>query len=353
MKRVCLLSCLTLLMTACIGPYQQEIIEEIQPNETAFLVPLEGATQEGQARFQSVAYLDEIKVATKRVTVPTRKRNLGRMWNNYEWIPTAKLIKVDRTPQTRAWTSSSATGTSNADQAINVESADSVGFSIGVTCTAAVEEPDAAKFLYNYSGKTLAEIMDNDVRNYIQSYASLEFGKLQLNECQLKKGEIFTQCAAKATTFFKEFGITIRNLGYSEGMLYENKQIQEQIDQAFTSELQKKLAEQARQAQTVKNLTELEVASNTLRIQQIKNQQELAIAENKRKQAEEFQKAAEAQRAMVELEIMKLRADAMNTFAKNWKGGVPAWLTMDGKQAPMLLNMPAPPQTVEALPTLP
>lgn len=86
---------------------------------------------------------------------------------------------------------------------------------------------------------------------------------------------------------------------------------------------------------------------------QIKNQQELAIAENKRKQAEEFQKAAEAQRAMVELEIMKLRAEAMNTFARNWKGGVPAWLTMDGKQAPMLLNLPAPPQTVEALPALP
>ncbi len=77
------------------------------------------------------------------------------------------------------------------------------------------------------------------------------------------------QTILNGSAFFKKFGITIRNLGYSEGMSYENPEIQKQIDAAFTAELAKKVAEQDRQAQTVKNLKQLEITQNELKILRI------------------------------------------------------------------------------------
>lgn len=320
-----------------MGPFQKEIVEEIAPNETAFMIPLEGDAKGGQEKFQSEQYLDERKVASKRVSIPTRKIVTGRTWGSYEWIPTAKLIKIDRAPQTRSWTLPDSKNPS--DDAIHVESLDSVGFGVGINCTAAVEEEDAAKFLYNYAGKPLAQVMDSDLRGWIQAYTSTQFGRLTLAQCQAQKGDIFTSCSLAAKSFFKPFGITIRNLGYSDGMSYENATIQKRIDEAFAAELEKKMAEQDRQAQTVKNQKERELAENAVQVQTLQNQKELSVAQNKRSMAEEFAKQSEAQTQIIDLEVKKIQAQAMATAAEKWQGGVPSMVIM-GQQPSGGVQMP-------------
>jgi hypothetical protein len=191
----CFIGALLLLSTAlslsACGPYKVMPLEEIKPNETAFLVPLEGASKSDQGKFMSIEYLEGAKVATKRVEIPTRRRETSRMPGGYEWIPTMKVIRVDRSPVTRELTKGKESGTSSANQAIAVESLDSIGFSVGVNTTAMIEESDAAKFLYYFAGKPLSAVMDENVRGYVQTFLGQEFGKRPLQQCKEEKAAIF------------------------------------------------------------------------------------------------------------------------------------------------------------------
>ena len=67
MKKVFLFVFAIGLLVASCRPYHEEIYVEIQPNETAFLIPLEEGTQDNQMKFESAEYLETMKVAAKRV----------------------------------------------------------------------------------------------------------------------------------------------------------------------------------------------------------------------------------------------------------------------------------------------
>src|SRR5438477_2495972 len=125
----------------CIKDYDKPEYSEIDTSETGFLIPLEGDTA-GQAKFASQQYLEEKKVAAKRVQITHRWNQTGRLPNDGSWIPTVRLVKVKRSPITREWTAENNNGTSNKNQAVWVESNDSVGFSMGFTCTALIKEED-------------------------------------------------------------------------------------------------------------------------------------------------------------------------------------------------------------------
>jgi len=84
------------------------------------------------------------------------------MPNDGRWMSTVRLIKVNRSPVTREWTAEQKHA--SGDKAIWVESGDSVGFSMGFTCTAFIDEKDAATFLYWYPSGSLANVMDTEVR---------------------------------------------------------------------------------------------------------------------------------------------------------------------------------------------
>jgi len=164
-------------MCAACGPARIEPIKEIKENETAFLVPLEGAAKDAegnviQSKFMSIDYLNQAKVATKRVIIPVRKRVTGKwpkLLGQFQWIPTMKVITVVRTPETREWTQEARTGTKDRDEALAAESSDSIAFRAGSTITAMIVEDDAAKFLYFFSGKKLAIVVDENVRGVVQS----------------------------------------------------------------------------------------------------------------------------------------------------------------------------------------
>src|SRR5476651_1609551 len=123
-----------LLGVTFIRPYDVPEFIEVDSSESAFLIPLEGDTG-NQAAFHSVKFLEEKKVATKRVQITHRWQQMGYLPRSGKYVGTVRLIKVDRRPITREWTKSPKSGTSSKDEAIAVESKESVNFSMGLSCT--------------------------------------------------------------------------------------------------------------------------------------------------------------------------------------------------------------------------
>ena len=116
-------------------------IQTIEPSQTAFVIPLEGQTS-NQGTFDSEAFLENSKVATKRITIPMRWRSKGRAADDGEYIPTVKVIVVDRAGVGRHW---------EGQDAIEAESRESIGFSTGLSASAQINSSDAARFLYRYN----------------------------------------------------------------------------------------------------------------------------------------------------------------------------------------------------------
>jgi SPFH domain / Band 7 family len=244
-------------LTGCMKPYDKPEFVEVDTSETGFLIPLEGdATR--QEKFQSEEYLKQRKVATKRVQITHRWLQEGRMPTDGRWISTVRLVKVNRSPVTRAWTTPQNTSagvqmTGRTDQAIWIESGDSVGFSMGFTCTAFIPEEDASRFLYWYPSGSLADVMDKEVRGRIQQAAGEVAAKYPLDTLRSRKQEIADAVKQNVTNFFAERGVTVTTVGMFGGMTYENPEIQKSIDQTFIAQQLKVVSEAKFEAQKKEN----------------------------------------------------------------------------------------------------
>ena len=304
-------------LTGC-GDAQKEIYIEVGPSETAFYVPLEGS-KDDQKKMMSVAFLQQAKIAQKRITIPQRKKSTGRYWWNYEWVQTAAIIKVNRAPITREWTSTSDTGTSASNQAISVESKESIDFFVGVTCQGSIAEDDTAKYLYHFGGKDLAHVMDENVRGYVQGALYNEFGSRELSEAKEQKAKIFKAAYEDTKKYFKEQGVTIEYLNGSTGLTYKDQKIQDSINKVFQAENDKKAAIGERLAQDERNKITISKA----------------IAA--REAAAEFAKNMPAQMARKRLDIEQTYADAALINAQTWDGALPQY--MAGIQSGSSLSM--------------
>ncbi|QDU75362.1 SPFH domain / Band 7 family protein [Bremerella volcania] len=326
--------------TGC-RPFDTPEFEEIDTSETGFLIPLEGATDK-QVAFESESYLAERKVAAKRVQVPHRWVQTGRMYNMGQWMDTVRLIKVDRSPVTREWTADSSSGTKTANEAIWIESKDSVGFSVGFNCTAFIEEDDTARFLYMYRSRSLADMMDSEVRARIQSVAAETAAKYDLDELRSRKQEMVDDVRKDVIAFFKERGITVTTIGMFGGFTYQNPKIQEAIDETFVAQ-QKKVINMAlfdaQQKENERIELEAEGQANMAR----------TIAEG---EADAIMKIAQATREaqsdplFVQLKQFEVERDRI----EKWNGEYPSYLLqMDsGSQSPsLMLQLPA--QTASVL----
>lgn len=231
-----LVMCLT-MFTACRKPYDQPEFVTIEPHQTAFLIPLIGDTS-NQASFESEEMLMQAKVSTKEIQIPHRWVQTGRKHWMGEYRDTMALIIVDRSPVTREWSSTDGVGTSAVNQAIYAESAESIGFSAGMNCSAQIySEEDAVKFLYCYNNKPLSEIMDSEIRARVESKFVEECASRTLNEILTQKEDIMKSVRDDVTTYFAERGITITVLGMKDGLEYDDATIQKSINDKFSSEM--------------------------------------------------------------------------------------------------------------------
>jgi hypothetical protein len=305
-------------------PYNAPQPYLIESNETAFVIPLEGESLKGQGRFESVEFLEKTKVATKRIEVAKRWRQTGRLWFSGEYVETARVIAVSRTPVSRAWQPKlQKDGTLQGG--IDVESRDAIGFALGINITAQVLEPNTARFLYWYTGKSLADVIDSNIRADVQVILSEQFSQWDLNDAKLRKNEAFENVRTKIVAKFEEYGITITSFGLAGGLWFEEREIQDAINLAYTAEMLVQRREQEAQAQIFEN-TRL-----------------LSIALNQKEQALAFAEAASARQAQVNAEVAMLQAEALLEGVKKWDGKLPQFVNVGagGSGTNFLHQLPA------------
>jgi hypothetical protein len=284
---------------------------EVLPNQTAFLIPEVGESKSGQAAFMSEQFLNERKVAMKRVQIPhTLIRNPGWAYDYY--VPAARLMLVDRSPVSREWVSSTDRGTSAKDQGIRFETAESVTLRTGVVVSAFVKEEDASKFVYwfgaratggnasdpqvNFAsviqGKSLAEVVDENVHRTVQAAMAKEFGRRTTDEAIHGKAAIIEAVEKEVRRVYEPMGITVTTLGYAEGLTFDNPEIQKAIDLTFVA---------------MKNAQSAQAQMQTLPIQE----------------------------KILDLKIREMDAESRQTLAGRWNGSaanvlpaLPSWVVL-------------------------
>ena len=331
----------------CVRPYDTPEFAEVSNSETAFLVPLTGDTGK-QKGFDSEKYLADRKVAVKRVRIPHEWVQTGRMGHHGKWLPTVRLIKVDRAPVTREWTAERDSGTSEKNQAIWIESQDSVGFTTGITCTARIPDDEAAvKFLFNYPSGSIETVMDTEIRARVQA-AMAEFANgYALNDLLgPKKGELIAKVREDVVPFFAERGIEITTVGQFGGFRYENPKIQEAIDNVFQAQQDEEVARAEGVAQLERNKAIKLAAEGKAEARKLESSAEAAaikaVADAKAYEIEKAQENSETYLALKRLELDKARTE-------RWDGKYPLYyLGGAGPTPDFLLFPPAVPQTARA-----
>ena len=217
-------------LTGCVKPYDEPEFVEIKPNQTAFVIPLEGKTSD-QGKFESEELLKKAQVATKRIEIPHKWVKTGRFNHEGEWKDTVRVLVVDRYPETREW---------NGETAFVGESKDSIKFKQGISATAQILEEDTSTFLYQYSGKDLKTVMDKEIRNKIGSVLLEKYGTMDIDKVRASKSDVIEHVRKVVEPYFKDRGITLSNIGYIGDLQYLQQDIQEAINKDFKAKQEKK-----------------------------------------------------------------------------------------------------------------
>ena len=307
----------SILFTGC-APVKILDVVEIKPNETAWAIPLDAMTQAGQVKFNSVDFLNQKKVASKRIMVDKVQRSIGRMYWDIEWIPATRVIKVDRSLVTREWTDASNTGTSPAREGIGVVTRDSVQLRVGLTVTASIDEDDASTYLYYHGERKLEDVLNQNVRSFAVAELTKEYSDLNLNAAQTNSTAIYNRLFEDAKAAFKAKGITIQYLGNAEGLTYADPKVQDSINRSYTVQQDTKTAEMEQNAQKIRNQTAILTAQATAEA------------------AKELFSVKEASSLQNDLKIRQLEAQAKVTMAEKWNGAMPANILPS--DSPMLMN---------------
>jgi hypothetical protein len=344
-----------------IRPYDVPEFVEVDSSESAFLIPLEGDTG-NQSAFHSVKFLEEKKIATKRVQITHRWLQTGYLPRSGHYVGTVRLVKVDRRPITREWTKSPKSGTSPRDEAIAVESKESVNFSMGISCTANIPEEMAAVFLYSYPSKSLADMLDMEVRARIHQIVAEEAGKHNVFDLPARKNEIMKTVRDDVVPFFKKKGIEITTLAMLGGLTFDNHEIQRAIDDAAKAAHLKVAAEAKRAAQEVENKTLLLAADGRATAAKREAEGKLAVelvrAEGEAKirikeaegQAESIRRVADAkayealkanENADAYYRLRLIEAEMLRW--KQWDGRYPQYMLQMGSASPSATTMMLPP----------
>jgi regulator of protease activity HflC (stomatin/prohibitin superfamily) len=290
-----------------LRPYDVPEFAEIDTSESAFLIPLDGDAAK-QAAFPSAELLDQRKVAVKRVQIPHRWQELGRLPGQGQWVPTVRLVKVDRRPVTRLWTREAGSGTSPKDEAVAAETKESINFSMGVTCTAYIPEEQAATFLYSYPSKSLADMLDVEVRGRIQQVLSEEAARYTLEQLPARKNDVIQAVRADVVPYFQQRGIQVSSIGLYGGITYANPDIQRAIDDGAKAAQQKVIAEARAEAAKAeaKGKADAELIA-------VESQAKVKIAVARQEaeaQAARAEAEARAKRAVAEAELVATEAQA-------------------------------------------
>lgn len=311
MKRILLAILAAALLTGC-KPVKVLDIKEIKPNETAWAIPLDGSSKDGQVKFNSVGFLDQKKVAAKRIMIDKIERKTGRFYWDIEWIPATRVITVDRSLITQTWTK---------ENDIGVVTKDSVKLRVGLTITASIDEDDASTYLYYHGERPLSDVMNQNMKSFSVAELTRKYGELNLADAQTNGTRIYNELFEDAKIAFKAKGINLQYLGNAEGLTYADDSVQAGINKSYVAQQDAKTAEMEQHAQVIRNQTKVLSAQ--------------ADAEA----AQKLYAAQEAAKFNNGLQIALLEAQARMKMAEKWSGNLPANILP--AESPLLLNMGA------------
>ena len=253
------LSCLVILLAG--GPSARAYFDTtdktegyfILPNESAFWIPDVGANKDSQGRFEGVDYLNANKLAAKRFIIPHAKlSNSGGNWGFDAYVPTGRLIIVDRTPYNREWVAAKERGTSTRNESFPCQSSEGLNITVEMSIAASVLEENAARYLYYFGvrppqgdrttnqviftsvfyGRTLTEVMDGVGRGAVQTMVCNEFSTRTLDKANAEAGAIIANVQKNAATFFAARGITLDYIGWA-GTFTFDADVQTAINRAY------------------------------------------------------------------------------------------------------------------------
>ena len=226
----------------------------ILPNQSAFVIPDAGANKDSQAQFMSLDYLKANKIAAKRVVIPHVKLSGSGAWSDF-YVPSARVIIVDRTPYNREWVTAANRGTSNRNEGMPCQSSEGLNVTAGVSIGVSVREEDAARYLYYfgtippkgnpsdpaiiftsvYNARSVADVMDSVGRGEVLSLTCREISARTLNDDNKDAGAIMKNVAAGITAFLVERGITLDYIGWADTFTFDQA-VQKAINDKYTAE---------------------------------------------------------------------------------------------------------------------
>lgn len=226
----------------------------ILPNETAFWIPDVGANKDSQAQFETEDYLRANKVPVKRFIVPHAKLSgSGGFFDFY--VPTGRLIIVDRTPYSREWVAASDRGTSHRNESFPCQSKEGLNIGVGVSIGVSVQEADAAKYLYRfgvlppngdrsdprviftsvYYSRKLSDVMDDVGRKKVQTLICREIAARSFDAVNAEANTIIDLVAKASAAYFASVGITQEFLGWADTFTFD-KDVQLAVNDRYTAD---------------------------------------------------------------------------------------------------------------------
>jgi hypothetical protein len=226
----------------------------ILPNQSAFVIPDAGANKDSQAQFMSLDYLKANKIAAKRVVIPHVKLSGSGSWSDF-YVPSARVIIVDRTPYNREWVTAANRGTSNKNEGMPCQSSEGLNVTAGVSIGVSVREEDAARYLYYfgtippkgnpsdpaiiftsvYNARSVADVMDSVGRGEVLSLTCREISARTLNDDNKDSGAIMKNIATGITAFLVERGITLDYIGWADTFTFDQT-VQKAINDKYAAD---------------------------------------------------------------------------------------------------------------------
>jgi len=309
------LAVVAMYATGC-KPYMQPKFEDVGPSETAFVIPLEGDATT-QTKMQSEDMLRQHMVSAKRIQVSQREVSVGRGWWAVQYLPTVRVIKVDRATVTREWTEDDKSGTSERNQAIGANTKNGQGFIARMNIAAQIQEDDAPKFLYYYASRKLEQVMDAEIYSRISARFVNESEQYTTDELMSSKGKIMDKVSADVLPYFKERGVTITVLGLKGELKFTTPEVQATMDKSFIT------AKEALNQDSINSKKEKEAKAMALY--------------GKTLLSPEGQAATNLQLKQKELENQTALIAAYTEYVKTWNGVGPV-VTSSGSS---MLNFPS------------
>lgn len=227
--------------TGCIRPYDRPEYVEIGPNETAFVIPMftdENVKTEDQVHLnEDVDFYKKNLVSSKLIEIPHKWIKTGRFANSGYYARTVRVITVDLTPHSGNWLQKDA-------NAIKVETAASQGITIPMSYTVRIKPEDAALYLSYYKAVDFQSVIDVQINRFFAQEAGKAFHRVEYKDVSKQRDIILEEAVEKTKAHFATQGITIDQLAIVDGLIYDDANLQINIDEQAKVQAQIVLEEQ-------------------------------------------------------------------------------------------------------------